>query len=72
METNQLSFLNMSVVSEKVVNSIIKNCRLKSIIVEYSQKNKFNADLTSLFFKCMHNKTLHPKGNKCIKVEKPK
>ena len=62
----------MPEVSEKIENSVVKNWRLKSIIVEYSQKDIFNADETSLFFKCMPNKTLRPTGEKCFNGVKSK
>ena len=74
LETNQLSFLTMSGESKKVVNSVVENCqsRLKRIIGEQSQKYIFNAEKTSLIFKCMSYKTLHPTIERCFNGEKSK
>ena len=49
------------------------NCNhLPSLLSEFSPDNIFNADETSLFWKCLPDKTLSMKGEKCSGGKKSK
>lgn len=52
-----------SAVDEDVVNQF--KATLPDLIKDYSADDIYNADETALFFKCLPNKTLAYKGQKC-------
>lgn len=54
-----------SSVDVDVVNNFRENT-LPSLIAEYSADDIYNADETALFYKCLPNKTLAYKGEKCF------
>ena len=69
-----LSFVIMNGESEKVDDVTVDTwkARLSTLIASYAPNDIFNADETGLFFKCLPNKTLNPKGEKCFNGEKSK